>query len=411
MCKRYLRAVAPHLVWIIGLVAVPTAAVYGQGALPEFTLPGQTNALRPSKEQLQPKHWVRPVHSSLAGKSVAELALQAQAEATIPLWSGSAVYQNVTYNFQMVGQDPTKKLSNPFTSIATVLIPVKFTFQPSNVVFDPARPNSCTPRPAINMVEQSPLFVPIGGSVGGTSLGTGQFTSLFQRGNFFKYAGPSGINPHYQVSLIPIVLSEMKITVNSPLVLPASIWAGCNPLGLIEINGWDSFLQNTILPQLGRFGIGPKILPVFLFEDVALYDTTPLNCCILGYHNAFMSPTSGALQTYVVGMYDTTAGAFGSNQDIMDLTHEIAEWMDDPTTSNPTPAWGNVGQVQGVCQSTLEVGDPLTGTIAAIPMPHFTYHVQDLAFKSWFYRESPSAGVNGWYSLLGAFQTYSAPCP
>ena len=141
-----------------------------------------------------------------------------------------------------------------------------------------------------------------------------------------------------------------------------------------------------------------------------MYDTNLSNCCILGYHNAFKSATSGALQTYVVAMYDTTGGAFGKNQDIMDLSHEIAEWMDDPTTANPTPPWGNVGQVQGLCQSYLEVGDPLTGTAFPIATPFFTYHVQDFAFKSWFYRDSPSVGVNDWYSLFGTFRTYAAPC-
>jgi hypothetical protein len=356
-------------------------------------------------------HWKRPVHHSLVGRSSAELTLQTQAGATIPLWSGSATYQGITYNFQMVGQDPTKKLADPFTPIVTALIPVKFTFEPSNAVFDPAKPNSCTPHPAITMIEQSPMFVPVDGAVGGTPLGFGQFTSLFQRGNFFKYTGPAGINPHYQVALFPVPLGELSLVVNSDLVLPASIWAGCNPLGLIEINSFDAFLQNIILPQLGQFGIGPRILPIFVFEDVVMYDTTPLNCCILGYHNAFTSPTSGALQTYVVSMYDTTGGAFGPVQDTVNLSHEVAEWMDDPTTTNPTPPWGNVGQAQNTCQADLEVGDPLSGAIAAIPTPRFTYHVQDLAFKSWFYREAPSTGVNGWYSLFGTFQTFAAPCP
>lgn len=39
-------------------------------------------------------------------------------------------------------------------------------------------------------------------------------------------------------------------------------------------------------------------------------------------------------------------------------------------------------------------------------MPNgFTYHVQDLAFFSWFYRQSPSIGLGGVYSLFGTFKT------
>src|SRR5215472_16401835 len=63
-----------------------------------------------------------------------------------------------------------------------------------------------------------------------------------------------------------------------------------------------------------------------------------------------------------------------------------ASGMDDPFGSNPTPAWGHVGQVGG-CQNNLEVGDPLTGkNIQTVTMPNgFTYHLQELAFFSWFY--------------------------
>jgi len=39
------------------------------------------------------------------------------------------------------------------------------------------------------------------------------------------------------------------------------------------------------------------------------------------------------------------------------------------------------------------------------------YHLQELAFVSWFYHQSPSTGVNGWYSNGGAFTTAAAPCP
>jgi hypothetical protein len=108
-------------------------------------------------------------------------------------------------------------------------------------------------------------------------------------------------------------------------------------------------------------------------------------------------------------MYDASQ-SFGSG-DISALSHEVAEWMDDPDTVNPTPLWGNIGQVTG-CQSNLEVGDPLSGTNISVPMPNsFVYHPQELAFFSWFYRQSPSIGVNGWFSSNGTFKTGAAHCP
>ena len=85
------------------------------------------------------------------------------------------------------------------------------------------------------------------------------------------------------------------------------------------------------------------------------------------------------------------------------------EWQNDPNTVNPTPSWGNIGQVSG-CQTNLEVGDPLSGTTIADNLNGFTYHPQELAFFSWFYHQNPSLGVNGWYSNKGTFKTFAAPC-
>ena len=36
--------------------------------------------------------------------------------------------------------------------------------------------------------------------------------------------------------------------------------------------------------------------------------------------------------------------------------------------------------------------------------------VQELAFFSWFYHQSPSLGVNGWFSNKGTFRTFAANC-
>jgi hypothetical protein len=101
---------------------------------------------------------------------------------------------------------------------------------------------------------------------------------------------------------------------------------------------------------------------------------------------------------------------FGTGfRDTAIASHEVAEWMNDPFTINPTPPWGHVGQQSG-CQNNLEVGDPLTGTEAPrIVMPNgFTYHLQELAFFSWFFG-APSIAINGWYSDNGTFLTDAGP--
>jgi hypothetical protein len=127
-----------------------------------------------------------------------------------------------------------------------------------------------------------------------------------------------------------------------------------------------------------------------------------------GYHTAFQDQF-GNVQTYAVAEYDTTRLSSGS-RDITALSHEIAEWMNDPLGNNITPPWGHTGQVSG-CQDNLEVGDPLSGNVTSVTMSNnFTYHPQQLAFFSWFYRGIPSIGANGWYSNLGKFTSPPPLC-
>lgn len=106
-----------------------------------------------------------------------------------------------------------------------------------------------------------------------------------------------------------------------------------------------------------------------------------------------------------------TSGFFPpSFDDTVVLSHEVAEWMDDPLVNNATPSWGNIGQVSG-CQGNLEVGDPLTPTnFPSVFLNGYTYHLQELAFYSWFYGGA-STGAGGKYSNNGTFNGDARLCP
>jgi hypothetical protein len=62
------------------------------------------------------------------------------------------------------------------------------------------------------------------------------------------------------------------------------------------------------------------------------------------------------------------------------------------------------------CQGNLEVGDPLSGTnFSPIGGRNgFTYHLQELAFFSWFF-SSQSIGIHGWFSDNDTFTTDAGP--
>jgi hypothetical protein len=167
-------------------------------------------------------------------------------------------------------------------------------------------------------------------------------------------------------------------------------------------------MTGTVIPALAREGLAPSSLPIFVAYETGwpVGDVTNLfNCCVGGYHGATGIPVPA--QTYAVADFDRTQ--LFRAQDTSVLSHEVGEWGNDPLVRNSTAPWGHTGQVAG-CQADLEVGDPLSGTfLPAVTMPNgFAYHLQELAFYSWFFG-APSVGANGWYSNNGTFLTDAGP--
>jgi hypothetical protein len=322
--------------------------------------------------------------------------------ATLPLWSAT----DGGYTYQMVGVNPMISGNNLTTTVVANVVPVIVKFA-DGTTFDPTVKSSCVTQAPTSLVASSPIFNNIAYAPGGTNVGTSQYLDNYQRANFWKYTSATGINPNYHILLSASPAAAVTLTV--PSASGSTVAAPCVRMGQIDLNYFDKWAQATI-PTLGGQGVLPSTVPVLLMSNVVLTTSALNGCCVLGYHSAFNNPNySSALQTYAMADFDTT-GNFSGTQDIAPLSHEIVEWLDDPTALNQTPAWGHTGQVTG-CQTNLEPADPLTGYTYTVTMSNaYTYHLQELAFLSWFYRDNPSIGVNGWYSSLGTFQTPSTPC-
>jgi hypothetical protein len=348
----------------------------------------------------------------------------------------------------MVGGDP---FINPAsTSIPTYIVPLifrthtvatgidanpadatygQYTTKPGVTMIDPTKPdaNKCLARPnnvPIKVIQQSPIVNPAKFVFGGTDVGTTQYVDAFQRANFWNVLGNAG-RQNYHVLLGPVItLSPVVIdvpatagmAVTDPNFYEAAFgFSFCAPIQFVDINWFDSYLTGTVLPALAEQGVGPTTFPVFISYNAAwpIGDVTSIfNCCAAGYHSDTGVPILN--QTYGVADFDTTGWFEGPANGLLtsDLSHEVAEWMNDPFGSNETAPWGDTGQVSG-CQANLEVGDPLTGSdVAPVTMPNgFTYSLQELAFFSWFFG-APSIGVNGWFSDNGTFTTDAGPnCP
>ena len=398
-----MHAAAAGVSVFVLLVATGGAAHAAPGSAPEVDL-GTAAPVSHAGGQT-----VYDINAPVQGFDDARAEQASAAGATVPLWNDKIVSGGKTYKYEMVGPSPFVKESKPSVTIGAPIIPVVFDFDSGNKggVFNPDAAECGESLSDIDLVKESPIFTDLAYTDGGTSLGSGEYVDIFQRANFWKYVdGSAKLNPKYGVNLAPTVEPTYKVTVGpADGVVEGS---GCSALGLVDFADWDSFLQKTVIPALAK-EIGPTKIPVFIFRNIALYTNTTSNCCALGYHSGY-TDSSGTPQFYTVTDIDDS-GHFSGVDDISDLAHEVGEWMDDPSGKNPTPAWGHVGQVPNSCQSNLEVGDPLTGHNLSVAAANgIVYHPQELTFFSWFYRQKPSIGVNGYYSLAHTFTAPSAPC-
>lgn len=348
-------------------------------------------------------------------------ALAAQSEVgAAPVRNAPTVPVCVIENQVIVGGCPG---AGATTNIPTIVVPVVFSLNGGVLIFDPTKPDAgCLggANTGVNLFLTSPIinaghdFI-----LNGENEGFVQHIDAFTRAQFSAIKGAG-----YNVNLNPVTVGA-TLTVSVTGAPNASGDAfhfaglcGTNPAPINTAGDLGVVNISTIQPQLQNY-IAAHAIPPTTFTYFLLYNTVISNgdasnlnnCCILGFHTAF----GAGPNTYGIGEFEGRNGTlFGGVADVSVSAHEIGEWLDDPfgnNTAAPVTPWGNIGQVSG-CQSNLEVGDPLSGKLLPpVPLGGFTYHLQELAFFSWFTHDSPSLGAGGKYSDNGTFLGFAKPCP
>ena len=306
---------------------------------------------------------------------------------TIPFWTGSFTYGGATYRYDMVGTDPRQGGS---TTVPTEIIPLRLRFADGNVL-------DATPD-AIDAAA-SPLF-----QAGAFAEGATQYGDAMQRGEFWQTMATS-----YHVLLgTPELLPTVEVTVP-----PAKGSTFLAPGGHLEAHVDAVWLVNLIHQTIAARHISPTSLPIVLSHDtialgprfVGAHGTTGGWQCRDTSCGSVNGNGRQPVQTYVYATW--FPHTFTTNPDAVVLSHEIAEWLNDPFADNTVPNW--ISPVPAAasgygCTNFLEVGDPLVH-IAAL---YGNYHLQDEAFLSWFTRDAPSTAINGQYSLFG---NLTSPAP
>jgi hypothetical protein len=349
---------------------------------------------------------------------------------TIPIGTFTYAPANVkggaAVSVSLIGRNPFLP-GKATTTVNIVLVPVIITI--GSTVFDSTAVETCGNGAGkgltdVQLFQGSPLFdSSLTWTMNGVNVGTTTFSDAFRRAEFWSVVG--GTNYHIKSS----VTVGPTVTITSATVGTNGIvnGSGCGALGIVSNTWFQGYLEGTVLPALSP-GVGTTQFPIFVLRNIVQSGDTPpdiTNCCIIGYHGAYTG-VGGGLQVYSPTEYDTS-GRFGSGlQDGSVIAHEVLEAFEDPVGDNPAPGnWGHEGQQSG-CQSNYEVGDPLSGTLQSaggtVGANGVTYHVQELAFFSWFYKahdgtaplgaggNTCAGGTSGCYSSNGTLTGPSQAC-
>ena len=201
---------------------------------------------------------------------------------------------------------------------------------------------------------------------------------------------------------------------------------------VVNVGWWFSQINNLVTTGDATH------LPTYLANDVVGIFSSG-SCCLVGYHGANRNSNSNGnavVQTFIEASW-LPPGVFalpngGSDwaaQDIHVLSHEVAEWADDPFVNNAVEPWLTPTAPQYGCTGLLETGDPVVAigfamgnnTFEQGPNPDGTqsadgyYHPEDEAFLPWFMRTAPntvseptqktSANI-GRYTLMGDLNSF-----
>ena len=302
--------------------------------------------------------------------------------------------------FNIVGTDPS--LGANTTTVPAVLVPMQIIFpNPGNPTLDGTNVKSAT--------QNSPIFLNADYSAGPVDLGVTQYGDALQRAEFWNLPG---FSHNYHVLLGgPTIAPTVTVTVPSGKGNAYAL-SGGGFMGVVDTQYFEQVLA-TLTPNYTA-----NQLPIFLTDDVYLGDSGLIeNCCIVGFH-ASQGGAIATAKTWIYAAYGEPGTLSSPNGggfvDVVGLSHEVAEWLNDPLLGSSTginwiPPAVLPGQ-GGACLPNFETGDPLEAPEPATftkVTNATTYHLQDEVTLPWYLHTTPSFSVNGWYT----FQNVAATIP
>jgi hypothetical protein len=366
---------------------------------------------------------------------------------TLTHWFGQTTnpHDGVTYGYNMVGADPNS-CSDAGCSVTIQVDITPIIVNAGGMTFngnDVLAATLASPQFATNDYGSTPAATAAGAFPNAPAFirGPGGLLSQNDAGNQLQLQdatmraqfNQTGASP-YHLILHPNILPA--ITIDAPSGQVTLLQSGRGVIfASIGITWWGSQIQQLMQSA------DPTHLPLYLTNNILLHiGSNPLNCCVIGFHGASEvnghgtgsgnSNGNAPVQTFAwaswvqPGIYARpNGGTDWALQDIHAISHEIAEWADDPFVNNTVEPWLTPTAPQYGCTDVLETGDPVVGigfakgtnSFQQGPNPNGTqsadgyYHPEDEALLPWFMRlpsnatgsEPNQSGIGGRYTLMG----------
>jgi hypothetical protein len=419
---------------IVGAVAVASVPVSAQLVNADTVKNGHLQALRGHMDGEPEKSFDRLVASGMLSPSAAAAMARHSGNhpprpLVSPYYAPSSRSGSFNYGF-IVGPNPFFEDGPHRASVKTFIVPVVIkvhqvatdfgTDANNNLIltgiknedatYDPTRrAQTCLGKKnnvPFTLAVESPVFQNHHWVWGGTDLGDAQYDEAFQRANYWNANGqdPGDYGVHLDTQVLPPLVIDFPKGTAIGLPQSSSMlgYNACAPSALVDLDLFDEYLDYIALPQMAAYGVNSSNFAMFIAGNLvwgAVIGQLPYYEAEAGGYHSYGSVDPA--QTYGVTQFgDENVFTW---PDAVPLSHEVGEWMNDPTGGNAVQSY-NVTAVSSpkapaTCQGNYEVGDILAGVFMPPVKAQngYTYTLQELAYFSYFYG-GPSFAADGWYS-------------
>jgi hypothetical protein len=351
---------------------------------------------------------------------------------TVPTFTGAFASPFPSVDPNLNGVFPFIMIGNQPLLGGTTEIPARLTAVSLQLLNASGSVKTTVPvAPFEDRTEDSPVFQDANYSVGRTQFGDAILRAEFF--NMMRQDWHTRLNPQFvSQATVPVpTTAQVQFPDGKVLTVPGYMTStaadGSTVVFILDVL-FMALDSNQAIADINTGNFTTTAVNYHVYPNALLFSVVDekgdLTCCILGFHTFFFDPTVTPEPRWIYSFASwVSPGTFpAGTQDVVALSHETSELLNDPFVNTIVPTWQFPGEPANSknCQDNLETGDPvemLANETVAITTHEgseiFTYHPQTEALLQWFQNGATSNAIGGAFSYPNTKTlTRSAiPCP